>query len=46
MDVITTRPIQFDEVENRLLQMQWVKNKAFFSCLMEAALARFREKAL
>lgn len=44
LDVFTTRPIQFDEIENRLLQMQWIKNKAFFSFLTKAALARFREQ--
>ena len=42
LDVFTTRPIQFDEIDNRLLQMQWIKNKAFFSFLSEAAVARCR----
>lgn len=46
LDVFTTRPIQFDEIQKRLLEMQRVKNKAFFSFLTEAALARFGEKAL
>lgn len=44
LDVFTTRPIQFDEMDSQLLQMQWVKNKAFFSCLTNTALDRFRSK--
>ena len=43
LDVFTTRPIQFDEIDNRLRQMQWIKNKAFFSFLTKTALVRFRE---
>jgi len=43
LDVFTTRPIQFDEIDNRLLQMQWIKNKAFSSFLTKDALVRFRE---
>jgi len=42
LDVGTTRPIPFDEMDNRLLQMQWIKNKAFFSLLKKPALKRFR----
>ncbi|NUQ60911.1 MAG: TIGR04255 family protein [Pirellulales bacterium] len=42
LDVGTTRAIQFDEMDSRLLQMQWIKNKAFFSLLTRAALERFR----
>ncbi|MBM4091685.1 MAG: TIGR04255 family protein [Planctomycetes bacterium] len=42
LDVGTTRPIAFDEIENRLLQMQSIKNKAFFSLLKKPALKRFR----
>jgi uncharacterized protein (TIGR04255 family) len=42
LDVGTTRPIPFDEIDNRLLQMQWIKNKAFFSLLKNPALKRFR----
>lgn len=42
LDVFTTQPIQFDEIDNRLLQMQWIKNTAFFSCVTPAALERFR----
>ena len=43
LDVFTTRPIQFDEIDWRLLQMQWIKNKAFFSFVTKTALVRFRE---
>lgn len=42
LDVATTRPIPFDEMDNHLLQMQWIKNKAFFSLLKKPALKRFR----
>jgi uncharacterized protein (TIGR04255 family) len=42
LDVFTTRPIPFDEIDSRLLQMQWIKNKAFFSFLKKPALERFR----
>ncbi len=42
-DVFTTQPIPFDEIKNRLQQMHWIKNKAFFSFLTETAIARFRE---
>ena len=42
LDVGTTRVIQFDEMDNGLLHMQWIKNKAFFSLLTETALERFR----
>jgi len=42
LDVGTTRVVQFDEMDNRLLQMQFIKNKAFFSLLTETALERFR----
>jgi uncharacterized protein (TIGR04255 family) len=42
LDVFTTRPIQFNEIDNRLLQMQWIKNKAFFTFLSKPALERFR----
>lgn len=43
LDVFTTRAIQFDEIDNRLLQMQWIKDKAFFAFLKPTALVRFRE---
>ena len=43
VDVFTTQPIPFDQMESRLLQMHWIKNKAFFSFLTEKAIARFRE---
>jgi uncharacterized protein (TIGR04255 family) len=42
LDVFTTKPIPFDEIDSRLLQMQWIKNKAFFSFLKKPALERFR----
>lgn len=42
LDVGTTRPIPFDEMDDRLRQMQWIKNKAFFSLLKKPALKRFR----
>lgn len=42
LDVCTTRPISFEDIDNRLLQMQWVKNKAFFSLIKKPALKRFR----
>jgi uncharacterized protein (TIGR04255 family) len=42
LDVATTQPIQFEEIDRRLLEMQWIKNKAFFSYVTEAALERFR----
>ena len=42
LDVGTTRPIPFDEMDSRLLHMQWIKNKAFFSLLKKPALKRFR----
>lgn len=44
LDVGTTQAIQFDEIDNRLLQMQWIKNKAFFSLVTETALKRFRSE--
>lgn len=43
LDVFTTRPIQFDEMDDRLRHMRSIKNKAFFSFVTEAAIARFRE---
>ena len=42
LDVGTTRPIRFDEMDNRLLEMRWIKNTAFFSLVKESALDRFR----
>jgi uncharacterized protein (TIGR04255 family) len=42
LDVGTTRPIPFEGMDYRLLQMQWIKNKAFFSLVKETALKRFR----
>lgn len=42
LDVFTTKPISFDGIDSRLLQMQWIKNKAFFSLLKKPALERFR----
>jgi len=42
LDVGTTRPIQFNDVDIRLQHMQWIKNKAFFSLLTELACKRFR----
>ncbi len=46
LDVGMTRPIPLDEMDDemddRLLQMRWIKNKAFFSLLTKAALERFR----
>lgn len=42
LDVGMTRPIPFEEMDNRLLEMQWIKNKAFFSLLKKPALKRFR----
>lgn len=42
LDVGTTRAIRFDEMDNRLLEMRWIKNTAFFSLVKESALDRFR----
>jgi uncharacterized protein (TIGR04255 family) len=45
LDVLTTGPTSFDDVDNRLLQMQWIKNRAFFSFFKPDAIAKFREQA-
>lgn len=44
LDVFTTAPTGLSEVANRLPQMQWIKNKAFFSFLTGKAIARFKEE--
>lgn len=45
-DVGTTRPMPFEDIEISLLEMRWVKNKAFFSFMSQAALEHFRSSSL
>ncbi|MEX0938541.1 MAG: TIGR04255 family protein [Pirellulales bacterium] len=42
-DVFTTRAIQIQEIDDRLQQMHWIKNKAFFSFLTADAIGRYKE---
>jgi uncharacterized protein (TIGR04255 family) len=44
IDVFTTEMLQLDQetLTQRLIEMRWLKNKVFFSCITETALERFR----
>jgi uncharacterized protein (TIGR04255 family) len=44
LDVFTTQPQSADdqEVDRRLAEMRWLKDKAFFSCLTPEAVRRFQ----
>ncbi|PQO31033.1 TIGR04255 family protein [Blastopirellula marina] len=43
LDVSTSRFIATEEINKRLQDMQWIKNKAFFSFLTKSAISKFRE---
>lgn len=44
IDVLTTEMLQLDQdtLTQRLIEMRWLKNKVFFSCITDPALQRFR----
>jgi uncharacterized protein (TIGR04255 family) len=43
IDVFTTEMLQLDRetINKRLIEMRWLQNKVFFSCITEAALKQF-----
>jgi uncharacterized protein (TIGR04255 family) len=43
IDVFTTEMLQLDQetLNQRLIEMRWLKNKVFFSCITETALKQF-----
>ena len=43
LDVYTAGAVQHDDLDEKLLHMHWIKNKAFFSFLTTTAIARFRD---
>ncbi len=45
LDVFTTQTIEIDHqrLKDRLLEMRWIKNKAFFTFLKEDAIAQFKD---
>jgi len=46
LDVFTTQSIGIgdDELKKRLVEMRWIKNKAFFTFLKQETIMQFREK--
>ncbi len=45
LDVFTVQTLELDdeELKKRLMEMRWIKNKAFFTFLKEKAIAHFKE---
>lgn len=45
LDVYTTSAVQLDELDGKLMDMHWIKNKAFISLLSSNAISRFKEQS-
>lgn len=45
LDVFTTRPVELaeNEVHDRLSEMRWIKNRAFYSYLKPEAISKLKE---
>ncbi len=44
LDVFTTHSIELGDVSNHLMEMHWIKNKAFFTFLSKKLVSRYKEQ--